>query len=107
MEPKRDGRKGNNQSKAQRRAAIYGRRKKKPSKAKRDRLEAAKNILRRHHSEVFDAALCDPRFEGLIYVGERRYSADEVISMAAEILAKEEARNQELRALYLGRKEKR
>lgn len=92
-----DKRRGNNQSKEQRRASIRRRRKLKPTKAQRTRLEAAKTVLRRVYAEVFDASIADARFEGLIYVGERKYTADEVIDMAAEILAREEARNKELR----------
>lgn len=61
-------------------------------------------MLRRQHSDVYDAALDDPRLKGLIRVGVRLYSPKEVIAMAAEILAKEEARNRELRNLYIGKK---
>lgn len=95
-----DRRKTNTLSKQQRRAAIYKRRKLTPAKISKSRLEVAKTVLRRHYSDVFDAALCDRRFKGLIYVGTRRYTHKEVIDMAAEILAKEEARNRELRSLY-------
>lgn len=96
-----DGRRKNTQSLQQRRAAIYRRRKSKPTKAQRSRLEAAKTVLRRHHSDVYDAGIDDPRFEGLINVGARKYTSTEVIEMAAAILAKEETRNRELRSLYL------
>lgn len=95
-----DGRRKNTLSKQQRRAAIYRRRKAKPKRVARGRLEAAKTVLRRHYSEVYDAGIDDPRFKGLIIVGAHKYSPSEVIAMAAEILAREEARNRELRAQY-------
>lgn len=100
MEQKKDGRRGNNQSASQRRAAISRRRKKPKVAIRKDRLEAAKNVLRRGVSEVFDAELCDPRFKGLIYVGTRKYTPEQVIDMAADVLAREGARNRELRSLY-------
>lgn len=95
-----DGRKKNNQSGAQRRASIHKRRKAKPAKIRRDRLEAAKTVLRRQFSDVYDAELDGRRFKDLIRVETRLYSHADVIKMAAEILAREETRNRELRSLY-------
>jgi hypothetical protein len=81
-------------------AAAAGRKKPKRSATSKSRLEAAKNILRRHHSEVYDAGIDDPRFKGMVRVGARKYTPAEVLKMAADILAKEEARQKELRLLY-------
>lgn len=90
----------NNQTLQQRRANIYGRRRKGKGRITPSRLEAAKNVLRRHHSEVYDAGIDDPRFRGMIRVGPRKYTPEEVIDMAASILADEEVRRRELLAQH-------
>jgi hypothetical protein len=96
-----DKRRQNNLTSQQRRkAAAAGRRKPKADKAAKGRLDAAKTVLRRHYSEVYDAGIDDPRFRGMVRVGARKYTASEALKMAADILAKEEARQKELRLLY-------
>jgi hypothetical protein len=96
-----DRRRKNNMSAAQRRvAAAAGRKKPKPSAAMKSRLDAAKTVLRRHYSEVYDAGIDDPRFKGMVRIGARKYSASEALKMAADILAKEATRQRELRSQY-------
>lgn len=90
----------NNMSLAQRRAINKGLRRRKVKAPSRDRLETAKTILRRTCSEVYDAAIDDPRFKGWVRVGTRKYKPAEVIKMAADILRREASRQKELRALY-------
>lgn len=94
-----DGRKKNTQTAGQRRASIRRRRKAKPrSRISRDRLEAAKTILRRVHGEVYDAAIDDPRFAGFIRIDAKKYTHEEVIAMAAAILEHEAKRRAQLLA---------
>lgn len=94
-----DKRRSNTQTTAQRRASIKRRRKvKSKSKISRDRLEAAKTILRRSHGEVYDAAIDDPRFEGFIRVDAKKYTHEEVLAMAAAVLEREAKRRAELLA---------
>jgi hypothetical protein len=95
-----DGRNKNNMSLQQRRAINRGLRRRKIKAPSRDRLEAAKTVLRRTCSEVYDASIDDPRFKGWVRVGTRKYRPAEVIKMAADVLRKESTRQRELRALY-------
>lgn len=100
-----DGRNKNNMSLAQRRANSRKLRARKPKGRTLDRLEAAKGVLRRSGSEVYDATIDDPRAKGYIRVGPRKFKPAQVIKMAAEILHREATRNRELRSLYgLGKK---
>lgn len=95
-----DGRNKNNLSRQQRREAIYRRRKAKPKTTRLDRLEAAKNVLRRTGVEVYEATMDDPRAVGFIRVGARKRTPDEVMTEAAAILTREATRQRELRAQY-------
>jgi hypothetical protein len=99
-----DKRNANNMSVGQRRA-INRKMRGRPKARALDRLEAAKNVLRRSGNEVFEASLTDPNLAGYIWVGVKKYKPAQVLKMATDILKREDTRNRELRALYgLGRK---
>jgi len=85
---------------AQRRAINKGLRRRKVKAPSRDRLEAAKAVLRRTTSGVYDAGIDDSRFKGWVRVGARKYKPAEVIKMAADVLRRETTRQKELRAQY-------
>ena len=98
-EEKPDGRTKNNQSKQQRRAAVYNRRKPVAKRRAKDpALEHAKLVLRRTGREVFDARIDEPGCGvGLIRVDTRKMPAAAVIELAAQIEERERLRNEELR----------
>lgn len=96
-----DGRNRNNLTTAQRRATAQATRKRKPRRVKSSALEAAKNVLRRHGKEVFDARIDEGRRAGvLIRVDTRKLAPAAVIEMAAAIVERERIRNEELRAQH-------
>lgn len=95
-----DGRNRNNMSLQQRRAINRKLRKRRPKAKALDRLEAAKNVLRRTGLEVYSAVIDDPRAKGYIRVGVRKFKPAEVIRMATEILQREATRQRELRTQY-------
>lgn len=98
-----DGRNRNNQTAAARRATaqatIRGRKQAgKKRKTKSDALEQAKNVLRRHGKDVFDARIDEGSRAGLmVRVDTRKMSPAAVIEMAAVIVEREKLRNEELR----------
>ena len=93
-----DRRHQNNLTKAQRRAGVYGQRRRlKAPKPPAAALEKAKTVLRKRGIDVYDAGIVDPRFVGLIYVDTRKRTPADVIEMAREIEEKEARRNTELR----------
>lgn len=95
-----DGRNRNNMTLQQRQAISRKLRKRRPKTKALDRLEAAKNVLRRTGLEVYSAVIDDPRAKGYIRVGPRKFKPAEVIRQAAEILQREATRQRELRTLY-------
>lgn len=92
-----DGRRRNNQSVGQRRAAVYNRRKRVPKAKKVDLLAKAKDVLRRTGKTVFEAKIDEPRFVGTVVVDTRRMAPEAVIEMAEVILRKESMRSNALR----------
>ncbi len=95
-----DGRKRNNQTAGQRRAAVYNRRKRPPKVKKVDLLAKAKDVLRRTGKTVFAAKIDEPRFVGTVIVDTRRLGPEAVIEMAETILVRENLRNNELRTQH-------
>lgn len=95
-----DNRNKNNLTLAQRRQAVYRRRKQSPAKRRADVLAKAKQVLRRTGKSVYDAKIDAPRFKDFVIVDARRLSPDEVIQWARDILEAEGQRNNELRAQH-------
>lgn len=95
-----DSRNKNNLTLAQRRQAVYRRRKKGSPGRKADILAKAKQVLRRTGKHVYDGKIDAPKFKGLVIVDGRSYKPEEIVAMARGILAAEAARNNELRGQH-------
>lgn len=103
-----DKRTQNNMTKAKRRSIVSNtRRNSKRRRGDNSVLEHAKTVLRQRGHEVFEAALVDSRFAGMIYVDTRKRSPVEVIEMAKDIEEREARRNAELKAEVAGNSKKR
>lgn len=64
-------------------------------------LEAAKNVLRRTGKAVYACYVDEGKRGGdMIRVGTKKFTAAQVLAMAAEIVRREAERNNELRALH-------
>lgn len=95
-----DNRNKNNLTLAQRRQAVYRRRKKGSPRRKADILAKAKQVLRRTGKHVYDGKIDAPKFKGLVIVDGRSYKPEEIVAMARKVLAAEAERNNELRAQH-------